>query len=120
MPQCVYINQLDGPSRPGSSDIQLFGKNGLLEQSTAEDGSFDVLEGSYAKARAHGEDRRWPKVKTNPETTVSTGQPARREKSHGDIAMQESRTSARGPLASTFTALRKGRLRRCPKQNITA
>ena len=37
MPQYVYIDQLDSCSRPNSNDIQLFGDNGLLEQTASEE-----------------------------------------------------------------------------------
>lgn len=40
MPQYVYIDQLDGPSRPNSNDIQLFGNNGILEQSALTEWEF--------------------------------------------------------------------------------
>ena len=40
MPQYVYIDQLDEPSRPNSNDIQLFGDNGILEQSAQAEWEF--------------------------------------------------------------------------------
>ena len=40
MPQYVYIDQLDSRSRPNSNDIQLFGDNGLLEQTASEEWEF--------------------------------------------------------------------------------
>lgn len=40
MPQYVYIDQLDSCSRPNSNDIQLFGDNGLLEQTALEKWEF--------------------------------------------------------------------------------
>ena len=40
MPQYVYIDQLDSCSRPNSNDIQLFGDNGLLEQTASEEWEF--------------------------------------------------------------------------------
>lgn len=40
MPQYVYIDQLDEPSRPNSNDIQLFGDNGILEQSALTEWEF--------------------------------------------------------------------------------
>lgn len=40
MPQYVYVDQLEESSRPNSNDIQLFGNNGILQQTEPEEWVF--------------------------------------------------------------------------------